>query len=367
MTRLFRSLHAWGGFALSSLIIVISLTGSLLVWKKEFLLLTVPEARGAIELTPAAAAKVTQQAESLFGSDDILVLQFQSENTALTKVFLTDSQYAYLDKTGNLVDQWTLNERPEEWLYDLHHRLLLGNTGLLISGLAALVLLGLIIPGLIAWWPTRRGFSWRVFVRRTFTWNAIRPNLLATHRNLGILSIFPIALLLITALLLSFPEQAQQILVAPHRMQDAYSDLYIETLDEISGRENGQLESSFQRAQSIMGGARIRSIQLPSGNYQAYNLIGLQREGDWHSGGLSRVYIYPESGTMDMTIDSSRLPTSEKLYNLSYPLHTGKVDSLIYRLFLTIIGASLFLLSALGLVSFIKKLSKGITKGRVEH
>ena len=156
--------------------------------------------------------------------------------------------------------------------------------------------------------------------------------------------------------MLSFPNQAQEILVEPHRLEDSYSELYVENLDNLEGLEHAGLEQSFRRAKEIMDGAKLRSLQLPS-SYQGYYLIGLQRKGEWHSSGLSRVYIDPQSGLMDMSLDSSRLPGSEKLYNLSYPLHTGKVDSLAYRLFLTLVGICLLLLSCLGLVSFTKKLS----------
>ena len=85
-------------------------------------------------------------------------------------------------------------------------------------------------------------------------------------------------------------------------------------------------------------------------------MIGLQQQGDWHPGGLSLVYIEPESGRMDMSLDAFKLPLSEKLYNLSYPLHTGKVENLGYRLFLTMVGLSMSMLAILGLISFVKKL-----------
>ena len=120
-----RTVHAWGGFILALLILLISLTGSVLVWKKEYLWLTIPESRASAEITPELAATVTDAAQSHFGLD-VLLLQFGHENLGLHKVYMPDSQYALLDSTGTIIDQWYLNDRPEEWLYDLHHRLLLG-------------------------------------------------------------------------------------------------------------------------------------------------------------------------------------------------------------------------------------------------
>ena len=302
------------------------------------------------DLSPEVASQIVSSAEEYFGGENILLIQFSAENTSLTKLFLSGGRYAYLDRSGDLVDQWQLNGRPEELLYDLHHRLLLGDTGLLLSGIAAIVLLALFIPGAIVWWPARRSFSWRLLVG-----GLMRPQLLATHRNLGIVSLAPIALLLVTAVILSFPDQAQAIFVDPHSSKDSYSDLYVQNLDQLSGEQYGSIEKSLERALLSMQGGRIRSLQLPYG-YSGYNLIGMQQKGDWHSGGLSRIYIDPQTGLMDMRLDAHSLPRSEKLYNLSYPLHTGKVDSLVYRIALTVFGASLFSLSLIGSVSFIKKL-----------
>lgn len=344
-----RNLHAWGGFFLSSLIILISLSGAALVWKREYLLLTEPEAREQGPLNPEMGARIASSAESLFGGENIYLIQYQSENTSLHKVFLTNDRYAYLNNIGELVDLWHLNERPEEWLYDFHHRLLLGDTGLLICGLAGLTLLILILPAVFSWWPTRRAFSWQILVR-----GMLRPQLLATHRNLGVLVVLPLTITLSTAVLLAFPDEAQEVLVDPHRTTQSYSDLYIERVDALTGREFGGLQSSLERAQSLMDSARIRSLQLPYG-FSGYNLVGLQQRGDWHPGGLSLVYIEPESGRMDMSLDAFALPFSEKIYNLSYPLHTGKVDSLAYRVFLTLVGLSMAVLAMLGLLSFVKK------------
>ena len=347
--RYSRTIHTWGGFFLSGLILAISLSGTALLWKREYLLLTEPQARLDTALTPDIGARITSGAESLFGGENIYLIQFQSEYTSLHKLFLVDDQYAYLNNEGELVDHWNLNERPEEWLYDFHHRLLLGNTGVLICGFAAISLLILVVPAILAWWPTRGAFRWRVFVK-----GVLRPQLLATHRNLGILMALPMIAFLGTAILLAFPYEAQEILVDPHRTTQSYSDLYTERVDALMGREQGSVQASLGRAQSWMGGAKIRSLQLPYG-FSGYNLVGLQQEGDWHPGGLSLVYIEPESGVMDMSLDASKLPISEKIYNLSYPLHTGKVENLVYRIFLTLVGSSMSILSLLGLVSFVKK------------
>jgi uncharacterized iron-regulated membrane protein len=346
-----RTVHAWGGFILALLILLISLTGSVLVWKKEYLWLTIPESRASAEITPELAATVTDAAQSHFGLD-VLLLQFGHENLGLHKVYMPDSQYALLDSTGTIIDQWYLNDRPEEWLYDLHHRLLLGNTGLTVAGLSAIAMLLLVFVGLIAWWPSRKSFNWRLWISG---WPRIK--LLATHRNIGVVAALPTCVLLLTGVVLSFPFQAQELLLADYHYSQEYSDLYTVGLDELSGTENGERLAAFQRAQASFPEGAIRSVEPPS-RMSGYRLIGMQQNAnEWHQSGLSRVYIAPDTGYMDMRLNAASLSIVEQLYNLSYPLHTAKADRLWYRIVVFIFGIAMCLLSFLGCVSFVKKLT----------
>ena len=333
---------------LALLILLISLTGSALVWKKEYLWLTEPVSRSVVEITPELATTVASAAEAQFGNE-VLLLAFGYENLGLHKVYLPGSNYALLDNTGALVDQWHLNDRPEEWLYDLHHRLLLGNTGLTIAGVGALAMVLLVFAGLAVWWPARGQFNWRLWVAG---WG--RSNLLATHRNIGIVTALPACVLLITGAMLSFPTQTEELLLQDYQRSEAYSDLYTEELDELSGPEYGDWLSAFSRAQASFPGGTIRSVQPPA--ISSYRLIGMQQAGDWNQNGLSRVYIDADRGYMDMRLNAARLSTVAQVYNLNYPLHTAKADRLWYRLVVFMFGVGMCLLSFLGLVSFVKKL-----------
>ena len=162
----FRSIHAWGGVTLALLILIVSATGTLLVWKQEYLRLTIPEARVTFTPTPEALAHLAGAVEAQFNRDEVFLIEFATADLPLTKVTLSDNRYAYLDTQGRVVDQWVMNERWEEWLYDLHHRLLLGDRGLIIVGCAAMAMIILLMAGLVAFWPMRRGFRQGVWPKR---------------------------------------------------------------------------------------------------------------------------------------------------------------------------------------------------------
>lgn len=349
-TALFRWLrlfHAWLGALVALPILVISVSGTLLVWKKDYVYLSTPAAQVSFEATPETLAVIAAAAEQRYG-EEIQLIEFPTSRYPLTKVYLTDTRYAYLDIHNNVVDEWVQNERWEEWLYDLHHRLLLENAGLKLVGYGALIALLLVTSGVIVFWPLRRGFSLGVLPR-----DATRPRLLISHRNLGVLLALPLLLTLITGALLAFPEQSTRLLLEPFRGED-YSMDFAENLDDISGEGTGDWPDVMERAARSFAGASIRNAQVPN-YFSSYRIIGMQQPGELNPQGLNRVYIDAGEGWMDIRIDMQTQHLSERLYNTAYPLHTGRFDNLAYKLWLTVSGLATAVLASVGFVAFLRR------------
>jgi uncharacterized iron-regulated membrane protein len=345
--RWLRTFHAWAGAILALLVILISVSGTLLVWKKDYVVLTTPAAQVPFAPTPEIFAIIAAAVEARYGAQ-VQLIEFPQAGFPLTKVHLTDTRYAYLDVHNNVVDEWVQNERWEEWLYDLHHRLLLGNTGLTLVGYASLLAMLLVISGVILFWPLRRGL-------RQGLWpsDGTRPRLLISHRNLGIIMALPLLLTLVTAALLAFPEQSARLLLEPFRGED-YSMDFAENLDDVSGGSSGAWPAVMQRAATAFPGASIRSAQVPDA-FSSYRIVGLQQAGELHPQGLSKVYIDADGGWMDIRIDMQAQHISERIYNTAYPLHTGRFDNRLYKLLLTINGFFIATLATLGLLAFVRK------------
>ena len=346
-----RWLHGWAGILFTLYLLVIALSGTLLLWKQTYLWLSVPEARVPFEPTPAALARIAADIEARFGEQGILQIQLPTESLALTKVVMPDAHYAYVAANGSLIDEWVLNERWEEWLYDLHHRLLLGDAGLSLTGWAGLVLFSLVVLGLIAYWPLRRGFGRGLWPR-----NAARPWTLRAHRNIGILVALPFLLSIVTGILLAFPGWVDSQLEPMRRTQE-YSDAMLIGLDAVSGVGTGDWLPAFERAQESFPQGRIRTTSVPN-DFDAYRVIGIQQVEDWHPLGLSKIYIDAPEGYMDVRIDAQSLPTLERAFNAAYPLHTGSLN-LPFRLLLTLSGVGLVLASIFALMGFIGRFRRG--------
>src|SRR5688572_11180447 len=93
--RFFRTIHAWGGAALALLLLFISITGSILVWKNEFVKMALVETDEAIDTTPQALATLATSVQEQFEANDIYLIQFPTAEFPLAKVTLADDRYAY--------------------------------------------------------------------------------------------------------------------------------------------------------------------------------------------------------------------------------------------------------------------------------
>jgi len=350
MTRLqrtVRAVHGWIGALFALYVLVISGSGTLLLWKQTYLWLSIPEARIDFDPTPRALAAVADDIEARFGDQNILQIQFPTEDISLTKIVMPDAHYAYVGTNGALVDEWILNERWEEWLYDLHHRLLLGDPGLSLTGAAGLILLPLVVLGVLAFWPLRFGFG-----KGFWPPNTARPFLLKAHRNIAILVAAPFAISLVTGVMLAFPSWVENRLEPIRRTQE-YSDAMVEGLDAISGPGTGDWLPAFERAYAAFPDGRIRTTTVPD-SFSSYRVIGIQQDADWHPLGSSRIYIDAPEGYMDIRIDATTLPLLERASNSAYPIHTGRLN-LPFRLLLTASGLGLVFASAFGLLGFVRR------------
>lgn len=348
--RFCRTLHAWGGALLSLLMLLISVSGTLLVWKEDYLRLAIPQARERFEPTPAALAQIATAVEAQFDRNEIVLLEFPTKHFAIARVLLADNALAYVDARGRLIGRWSVNERFEDWLYDLHHRLLSGQAGLLIVGSAAIAMIVLVGAGAVAFWPLRRGFRQGVWPT-TLT----RPHLLRAHRNLGVIVGLPLLLSLITGVVLSFPAQTERLLLKPFR-DESYDATFEANLDGISGQHTGDWLPAIRRAAASFPGAEIRTAQMPNA-LSEYRIIGLRQPGELNAQGIDKVYIDAQLGHMDVRIDTRAFPLPERLFQASYPLHTARLDSMPYKILLTLSGLLISALSILGLTAFIRRMT----------
>lgn len=345
-------LHRWLGLAICVFILNISLTGSLLVWKKEYLWLSLPDARDTIQRDVVSLAQTIEKISASYAENELQLIQIHSENLSLHKAYIDQGKRAWYNQQGEIIDQWTGNGRFEDWLLDLHHRFLLGNDiGLNIAGFSGLFLIPMLLLGILIWWPRRRTLQLGLLPSKLK--GIKRGELIRSHSNLGAVFFLPVLIICITGIILTYPNQSREWLLDPFLSEENYI-ISEGPVDSINGNAFTSWQQVLQRALAQYPNAIIRWVS-PETSFTPYRIVGLQQTSSWNRSGKTTIYIDAKEGYMDVNIDNSKRAIVEQLYDFSYPLHTAKLD-LWYRVLLTLIGLALFLIALFGCISVLRKI-----------
>lgn len=327
--------HRWAGGLLGLLLAVLALSGVLLVHKPLWIGLP---GTGAGPL--ATVGEETALASRLLtgaAPGDYLVMP--GEGLGLAQLVRPDGSGAYFDRSGEAVAHWSgVWDRPELWLFDLHHHLLAGEAGEWISGIAGLAVVVFAVTGAILWWRTRRTFRLRPWPSR---WT--RAALLRHHRDLGILFAPLLLMVALTGAMMIFRPLAG-VLLTPLSPPGAIAAA-LAPPEAAAGSlpRRPAWNEIVTRAQSRFPGARLRIVSLPSRPGQPVTIRMKQAE-EWLPNGRSTVWLDPADGTVIEARDALAMPRAARAYNLLYPLHAAKVGGLPYRLVMTATGLALLML-----------------------
>ena len=202
--------HLWVGIGLSLYIVVICLSGSAIVLRRELdralcpTTLAVP-AR-AHRLTTAELQSKAHAAYPRFAPKQIEVrdprvpnapveIRFSSSSARLERLF---DPYTGAD----LADPTACEPRFVTALAAFHDHLSAGRTGLHFNGLGALAVTLMCLSGAILWWPGKQHWLQAMTVRRQVPWHRFVRDL---HGALGFWLVLPVLLWLITGIYFAFP------------------------------------------------------------------------------------------------------------------------------------------------------------------
>jgi uncharacterized iron-regulated membrane protein len=338
-TKLF---HRYIGLLLCLIMLTISLTGVILVWKKEYLWLSVDGAREVVDTSIVANA--IERIETSYARDEVIFIQLYSEDLSIHKVFLTDRRYAWHNQRGDRIQVWSGNQRWEDFFLDLHHRFLLGNTiGLNIAGFGGLLALPLLLLGVMLWWPRRKLLSLGI-KPKSFS----RSALMISHANIGAIFSLPIVVLIITGVILVYPTESRFVIL---ESIGADSPAIVERLNYDASGGLPSWSTAIQMAAQEFPQSDIRSVQ-PSSTQSTMKSVNVQQKDGWHRLGRSSL-IFHANGDL-VVKDELEQARATRVFDFSYPLHTAKLG-LAYRLFVSLIGLGFAFLSLLGLVTYLKR------------
>jgi len=332
---LLRKLHAWAGLVLCLLLVPLALSGAALVFKPEWIRATAPGAAAAVTVEPAAAAQAMSAAQTHFGKVRSVV--FASPEVGLHQVYLKEGG-GYVSPTGELVQRWGKNERAVDWLFDLHHHLLAGETGQLVAGAAGIAALVMVLTGLVLVLPALRSFAWRIAP-------ADRPGRagwLSAHRDLGLIATPVLLVLLVTGAPVALGKQTAELLRFEKAKPPAVS----------VGAPDWP--AVFAAAQAQFPNAVLRSATPPSAPGKAV-MVRLRQSAEWHVNGRTVVHLDP-AGRVVAVEDALAHPLRQRIYNAFWPLHASKVGGFVWKLLSFLGGLALAAMSIYGAEAYRRRL-----------
>lgn len=341
-----RTAHAWTGLAACAFMFVSGTTGAYLSLEPLLLRATVPGADGAVVTDAATLAASVAAAEREFGAQHLGSMTFGSARFALHEVALRDGGGAWLDpRTNAVVERWTEHGRAGEWLFALHHDLLLGETGRKLAGWIGVAALLLVLSGL-AYWLKLGLRRWRAWPR-----SSTPRELAAAHGTWGAIAALPLVVILATGAGVALPEVAKPLLAAVTGERPIESP--VPRLAEPGAAARVDWARGLASAQARFPAARLRLVVWPTGATPPY--ARLQQPGEWHANGRTFAWFAPGSGEVLGLRDALAAPRFARAQDTLWPLHAQRVGGPAWQFAAAAAGIALALLSVVGALGFVRR------------
>ncbi|MCF2515072.1 PepSY domain-containing protein [Sphingomonas sp. G124] len=328
-------LHRWSGGLIGLLLAVLGRSGAILVWESEWISLTGthdPVVERIEVLSVIAEREVARGATRI---------TFASPEIGLHLVTRDSGAGAYIAQDGTMVASWSSQwQRPELWIFDLHHHLFAGHNGELVAGWAGVFGLLFVISGSILWWRSRRNWRPRLLPRR------FQPGpIVSHHRDLGII-VAPLLLLsFLTGTGMVFKEAAAAVL-SPFGKIEARAKP-----PEIAPTKGpARIATLLAEARARFPDAALRRLNAPTKPGQPWS-VRMRQPFEWSVGGRTNL-TFDGSGRLIKIDDPATSSRAASIYEKFLPVHSARVGGIAWKLTMTLSGLGLTILGLLATWSF---------------
>ena len=209
LRRALFQIHLWTGIGVGLYVVMISVTGSVLVYRNELYRAFSPQPV-LVDGTGEALGNEQVKDAARRAYPDHEVGEIRTGKTANQAVEVTlkrgnqTKRRLFHPFSGeDLGDPLPLGYRASAWLLDLHDNLLNGETGRRVNGLGALFLIVLSMTGLIIWWPGISKWRRSLTLDLRANWKRLTWSL---HSAFGFWFVLFVVMWGITGAYLSFPQ-----------------------------------------------------------------------------------------------------------------------------------------------------------------
>lgn len=339
-------LHRWTGLTVGILLLIQGLTGATMVFRDEIDRVIHP----AIVVAPTASRVPVQQMLDMVQTahpdatvnrieisrwaDGAALFKLTDPHTKALRLIAVDPFRNHILRDGTRI-AW-----PTEWLFAVHHTLLVGDTGEIIIGIEGLTLLFMAITGPIVWWPGlarfRNGFRilWRGNSDRR--WRTL-------HRAWGGAAALLLIVSATTGAMMVWKDEVRGVL----GLFGTVTQRPAPKVAAVAGATPLPVDRLVARARAEYGATPLRQIRFSSGG----NVVAIYLDSDLtvRPDGAKQVYYNAYSGADLGHYVAGALPAGSEIVDWLYTVHTGLFGGIATRLLFLLSGLSLAGLSGTGL------------------
>ena len=343
LRRISLILHRYLGLYLGAVIVVLSLTGSVLVFRGEIDAWMHPDVvRVAPTTERVSLDRVTHRVEAAFPGDQVRLVRLPQSPTEPYKVWLSEASHerVFVDPAdGTILGHWDERETLTGWLFTLHTDLFAGTTGAWVVGLSGLALALLCVTGLVLWWPGVRNWWMAVTVK------AKRLNY-DLHRAGGFWTMLFVLVIALTGAGLIFYTSAGHLL---HWMTGSTMESEPPPTVTTVQEPRVSLAEVFQTARAELPNA-TPTFLYRSQSAQAPALVRFRMAGELHPNGRSFVYVDPYRGVVLRVDRAVEGPLGQHLQHALYPLHIGSFGGIAVKVLYALLGLVPVVLAVTGVI-----------------
>ena len=344
-------IHLYGGLWFGVLLILLSLTGSILVFEHEidrFLnheLLTLSKS-AATATEPASIDESISEIRQSYPAKEIRFLNFPSDSSATIEAWLggePEYTYVYVNPySAEITGSRTGNSSFTTFMHELHAHLLTGETGSIIVGISGIVLVLLCFSGIILWIPKAGKLLKSITVTFGKKFKRVNYDL---HRSVGFWTCLLLLLFAVTGSALVFYTGSESLLgtLLNEKTENAAPPASKPQAHDITNI----YERALDKAKGLFPEARISFLYLPQSKTDVIT-VRMRQPAEWHPNGRTFVYLDRYSLEIRGIEDGLNTKTSTSIMNMMYPLHIGSFGGYLIKWIYFITGLAPALLTITG-------------------
>jgi uncharacterized iron-regulated membrane protein len=214
-------IHLWIAIALGLYIVVISVSGSVAVFRREASLWVIPRSVPSTAGERLTGDALGDAVRRVYAGYEVVGINDTADRPGRPDRANRPVDVAVVKngvRSGRVFDPYAVEDMGDsyppivqtmEWFVDLHDNLLAGTTGRRINGIAGALIVLLVVTGAVIWWPGRGMWRHSLIVtpktpRSRFIWQL--------HSALGFWSCGLLFIWAITAVYFAFPTPVEELI-----------------------------------------------------------------------------------------------------------------------------------------------------------